>query len=101
MTGTSETRRSRMLGALLVTALVVSLTLAGCSQGPTAAEKKTTCFGNEARVEAVMKLFKADSGMDAPLDKVLKDTGAVCPSGGTYTWDPATSVLTCSVHGHP
>ena len=88
-------------GTAIAIVLVAALALAGCAQGPTAAEQKATCFANEATVETAMSLFKADSGLDAPLQDVLDKTHAVCPSGGTYSYDPATGKVTCSVHGHP
>jgi hypothetical protein len=47
-----------------------------------------------------MKLFKADSGIDAPLQTVVDKTHVVCPAGGTYSYDPTTGVVNCSVHGH-
>jgi uncharacterized protein YceK len=85
---------------IIVIVLVIGLTLAGCAQGPTAAEQKAQCFANEALIEGEMKLFKADSGLDAPLQDVLDATHAVCPNGGKYSYDPTTGVATCSVHGH-
>ena len=81
--------------------LALALALSGCTQVPNPADLKAKCFVNEARVQAVMKLFLGDTGMDAPFDSVLAKTDAVCPSGGKYSWDPKTSVVSCSVHGHP
>ena len=48
-----------------------------------------------------MKLFTADSGLEAPFSTVVAKTQSVCPSGGRYSWDAATGVVTCSIHGHP
>jgi hypothetical protein len=48
-----------------------------------------------------MVMFKADSGLDAPIQDVLNATHVVCPNGGVYSYDPATGVATCSIHGHP
>lgn len=90
-------RRTGIIGIIL--AVVVVLALVGCAQGPTA-EQKAQCFANEALIETEMKLFKADSGLDAPLQGVLDATHAVCPNGGKYSYDPTTGVATCSVHGH-
>lgn len=81
--------------------LVVSLALAGCATTPSAEEQKAQCFANETLVGSEMRLFNADSGLDAPLQTVLDKTHAVCPSGGKYSYDPATGIVTCSVHGHP
>jgi hypothetical protein len=94
------TRRASMIVAIVVV-VVVMVGLAGCAQGPSAAEQKARCFANETLIEGEMKLFKADSGLDAPLSDVLRATHAVCPSGGTYSYDVATGRATCSVHGHP
>ncbi|HEX9093686.1 MAG TPA: hypothetical protein VF902_06860, partial [Coriobacteriia bacterium] len=69
--------------------------------GPSAEEQKAKCFANEALIRTEMELFKADSGLDARLKNVLDATHAVCPSGGTYSYDPATGIADCSVHGHP
>ena len=87
--------------ATMTAALALAIALSGCTQGPSAADLKAECFVNQARVQAVMKLFSADTGMDAPFESVLAKADAVCPSGGKYSWDPATSVVSCSVHGHP
>lgn len=94
-------RRRGMIPIAL--ALLVALALGGCAQSAKAAaeEAKAKCFANEATVETAMSLFKADSGMDAPLQDVLDKTHAVCPSGGKYSYDPATGKVTCSIHGHP
>lgn len=89
-------RRASIIGAILVVVVLLS----GCAQGPTAAEQKARCFANEKLIETEMRLFKADSGLEAPLKDVLRTTHAVCPSGGTYSYDPATGIATCSVHGH-
>lgn len=85
---------------IIVIMLVVVLALAGCAKGLTAEEQKAKCFANEALVEIEMKVYKADTGMDAPFQDVLDRTHVVCPSGGTYSFDPARGVVTCSVHGH-
>ena len=88
--------------AIIVVMLVAVLALGACAaQGPTAAEQKAKCFANEALVQTEMKLFTADTGMDAPFASVLSKTHAICPSGGTYSYDPATGIVSCSVHGHP
>ena len=92
-------KRSGIIGVALALGLI--LALAGCSRGSNAAEQKAKCFANEALIGTEMKLFKADSGLDAPLQTVLDKTHVVCPSGGKYSYDPTTGVVNCSVHGHP
>jgi hypothetical protein len=89
--------------AIIAIVLVAVLALAGCAaQAPTGAEQKAKCFANEALLQTEMKLFNADTGgMDPPFQSVVDKTKAVCPGGGTYSYDPATGLVTCSVHGHP
>jgi hypothetical protein len=108
--GDEGTRMKRtVLGRVVVVpAVVILLTIAllfsatGCSQAPTAAELKAKCFANEAQMQTVMKVFAADTGgVNASFDTVVAKTNSVCPSGGKYSWDPATQIVTCSVHGHP
>ena len=93
-------RRTRTL--LVVTALLLALVaLAGCSQQTKAEADKQRCFANETLVAAEMRLFQADTGMQAPLADVVAKLHAECPSGGTYSYDATSGVVTCSVHGHP
>ena len=87
--------------SIIVFLLLVVITIAGCAQGPTAAQQKAQCFANEKIIESEMVMFKADSGLDAPIQDVLNATHVVCPNGGVYSYDPATGVATCSIHGHP
>jgi pectin methylesterase-like acyl-CoA thioesterase len=98
----SPAKRLAVLAAVAAVALAMVLALAACSSAPTAAETKAKCFANEAELRTMMKLFSADTGgIEAPFASVVAKTGAKCPSGGTYSWDSATGVVTCSVHGHP
>lgn len=85
----------------IAAALAVVLILGGCAQGSAASDGKAKCFANEELIGAEMRLFKADSGMDAPIQDVVDKLHAACPSGGTYSYDATTQVVTCSVHGHP
>ena len=94
-------RRTIVMVILVTIALAFVVAVAGCSQGAAAAEQKTACFANEALLRSEMALFKADSGIDAPFDSVVAKLHVVCPSGGTYSYDATTGVVTCSVHGHP
>ena len=97
-------RRARRtaIGVVVVLGLLAVLALGGCAASkPSVAETRDQCFSNETVIRAEMSLFKADSGLDAPLSDVLDKTHLVCPSGGTYSYDATTGVVTCSVHGHP
>ena len=89
-------RRSIIVALILVAVLAI----AGCSQNAAAGQKEK-CFANEALLRTEMQLLKADSGMDAPFQIVLAKTQLVCPSGGKYSYDATSGVVTCSVHGHP
>jgi ABC-type glycerol-3-phosphate transport system substrate-binding protein len=93
-------RRTRVV--LLAIVLVVALAaLAGCAGQSKAAADKERCFANEALIGAEMKLFTADAGIQAPIQDVVTKLHAECPSGGTYSYDATTGVVTCSIHGHP
>jgi hypothetical protein len=86
----------------LVALTAAALILAGCGAGtPVAAEQKAQCFANESLIQDEMKLFNEDSGMYPPLKDVLDKMQLKCPSGGTYSFDATTGVVTCSIHGHP
>lgn len=89
-------RRTDIIAIVLLAALV----LAGCTQGQKAAEQKARCFAGESLVETELKLFTADTGMDAPFQSVVDKTHVVCPSGGKCSFDPKTGFVNCSVHGH-
>jgi len=95
----TDTKAITLLVAMAF-ALALALALAGCAQVSPAEEQKAKCFANETLVGAEMKLLKADSGMDAPFQIVLDKTHVVCPSGGTYSYDTTSGVVTCSIHGH-
>jgi Na+-transporting NADH:ubiquinone oxidoreductase subunit NqrC len=86
---------------IIVLLVVAAVAVAGCAQDSAAAQQKAQCFANEKIIQTAMGLFKADSGLDAPLKDVLDSTHVACPSGGTYSYDPATGIATCSIHGHP
>jgi len=77
--------------------------------GPAIADpaKKEACFGNERTVETQAAAWTAQNPGGPPPSSVsgLVSAGVlrsapVCPSGGAYSYDPARSTLTCSVHGH-
>ncbi len=88
--------------AILVLVLTLGLGVAACAPaGPSATELKAQCFSNEQLIGASMKLFYADAGIYPPLSTVTDKLHLKCPSGGAYTFDAATGVVTCSVHGHP
>jgi hypothetical protein len=93
-------KRSAVVAALLSVALALTLASAGCA-GASAGEQKAACFANISMMQTEMRLFNADSGLNAPFATVVAKTGSVCPSGGKYSYDAATGVVSCSIHGHP
>jgi hypothetical protein len=88
-------------GLALVVALVCLVGLSACSSAPNPAALKDKCFSNEALIGAEMKLFYADSGTYPPITTVVEKMHLACPSGGVYSYDATSGVVTCSVHGHP
>ncbi len=98
----------RFLGGFVVVAVLAALAagmmLGGCVSKPvalTAAQTKAQCFENQSRIRQMMDLFYADSQTYPPVETVAEKLHVACPSGGTYSFDPDTDVVTCSVHGHP
>lgn len=90
-----------VLAFAVVAALALVALLAGCAGQSTADANKEKCFANIAVIQAEMKLFKEDSGLDAPIADVVSRLHMVCPSGGTYSYDASSGVVSCSIHGHP
>ncbi len=93
--------RRGMTVVALVALLVATLLIAGCAGPSAAAVQKAQCFANESLIQSYMKLFNEDSGIYPPLQDVIDKLHVKCPSGGTYSFDATTGVVTCSVHGHP
>ncbi len=90
----------KRIAAILV--LTMALGVAACAPAaPSAAELKAQCFQNQTLIAAEMNLFNADSGMYPPITTVVEKMNLKCPSGGTYSFDEKTLVVSCSVHGHP
>jgi hypothetical protein len=85
----------------LVALLVATLLVAGCAGPSAAAAQKAQCFANESLIQSYMKLFNEDSGIYPPLQDVIDKLHVKCPSGGTYSFDATTGIVTCSIHGHP
>jgi hypothetical protein len=105
--------------ALLVTALVFALALAGCAAPkPPAAEQlaqsggpasmvgqakdnaaEVTCRTNRAQIDQLYSAAQSAGSGSTDFAAVLAQSRATCPSGGAYSWDAATSKTRCSVHG--
>jgi hypothetical protein len=86
----------------VILVLLVGLGMAACAPAaPSAADLKAKCFSNETLIAAEMKLFYADAGIYPPIATVVEKTHLTCPSGGTYSFDEKTGIVTCSIHGHP
>jgi hypothetical protein len=90
----------RRIAAILV--LTLALGVAACAPStPSAADLKAQCYNNETLIGAEMQLFYADSGIYPPIATVVEKMGRPCPSGGVYSFDETSSVVSCSIHGHP
>lgn len=66
--------------------------------------QKRACYANERTIEGAAQVYKAEHGttpdtIDALVPEFLS-TKPVCPTGGTYSWDPETGKVTCSKHGN-
>ena len=95
-------RVSAPLALLFLLVLVVfGLTACGPSKADIAAQQKQDCFANESRVKTAMDLVHADTGFYPNVADAVRELSAKCPAGGTYTFDPNTDAVSCTVHGHP
>ena len=93
--------RRFVLGVLGVMCACV-LAACGPSAAQVAAQQKAECFNHESQILTAINLVHADTGVYPDIASVLKQLpSAKCPSGGTYTFDPNTDTVTCSVHGKP
>ena len=91
---------------LIALAFVGVLTLAvlsGCgpSKAQLAEQNRQQCFANEQQIKMAMDAVYADSDIYPSVADVVAKLGIKCPDGGTYTFDPNTNTVSCSVHGHP
>jgi hypothetical protein len=102
---------------LVVASIVLLLALVGCggakSESATGSANGPGTIVNEAKDNAAIAACRtnralldqqyamAQSAGDAPADfaTVLSQSGAKCPSGGTYSLDATTGKARCSIHG--
>jgi hypothetical protein len=103
---------------LVVASIVLLLALVGCGGAKSESATGSANGGpgtivNEAKDNAAIAACRtnralldqqyamAQSAGDAPADfaTVLSQSGAKCPSGGTYSLDATTGKARCSIHG--
>jgi hypothetical protein len=96
------TRFGRVIVAAALLALVVA-GLSGCSpsKAGVAAQQQQQCFSNERQIKTATDLVHADTGIYPDVASVTSKLDLKCPAGGTYTFDPNTDIVSCSIHGHP
>jgi len=90
-----------LMGLLLVVSLA-SILAAACSpsKAEIAAQQRDQCFANEQQIKMAIDLVNADTGVYPEIGGVVTKLGVKCPAGGTYSFDPNTNTVSCSVHGH-
>ena len=89
------------LVALLVSAVMPGLIGCGPGKAAVAAQQREQCFANERNIAMAIGAIHADSGLYPDVQDTANKLGAKCPAGGTYTFDQASGVISCSIHGHP
>jgi len=92
-------RRTAVIVLLLF--LAIAAVACGPSKVEVAAQQKQECFANEQRIKLAINLVNADTGVYPDIKNVLAQLDATCPAGGTYSFDPNTDTVSCSIHGHP
>ena len=93
--------RASVGAALLLAFAVLGVTACTPSKAQVAAEHREQCFNNEHQIKLAIDLVHADSGVYPDVKNVVAELKLRCPDGGTYSYDPNTDIVTCSVHGHP
>ena len=94
-----------LLGCCLVGGIVAAVVIPAVNASNAAADK-ARCFMAEESTEGAAQLFMKENGGKRPesFEALIAADYMVsppyCRSGGTYTFDPARSTVTCSVHGH-
>jgi competence protein ComGC len=93
-----------LLGCCLVGSILAAIAIPAFTTRQAGAQEKV-CYSNERNVEAAAQVYGAENNGEMPesIDTLVPDylkTVPACPSGGTYTWDPADGTDICSVHGH-
>jgi hypothetical protein len=95
-------RRIRLAVCLALVLALAAVTLLAC--GPSAAEKaaqdRDACFANQTQIKMAMSVINADTGVYPEITSVTTKLDLKCPSGGTYSFDPTTATVSCSIHGH-
>jgi hypothetical protein len=91
-----------VVAAMLALAVgVLGVTACSPSKAQVAAQHQQQCFNNEHQTKLAIDLVHADSGVYPDVKNVVAELKLRCPDGGTYSYDPNTDIVTCSVHGHP
>jgi hypothetical protein len=93
--------RRIVLVMMLLTVASIALVACGPSKAEVAAQQKEQCFTSQRQLKLALGVIYADSGIYPDVQDAANKLGAKCPSGGTYSFDPSTDTVSCSVHGHP
>ena len=83
--------------ALALTAL--SVVACGPSKAEIAQQQRDECFATQKQIKLATDLVNADTGIYPDIASVVAQLHATCPAGGTYSFDPKTNTVSCSVHG--
>ena len=97
--------RARLIARLSLAVVLALAALGMVACGPSKAEiaqqQKDECFATMSQMKLAIDLVNADTGVYPDVAGVVAQLHAKCPSGGTYSFNPNTNVVSCSVHGHP
>ncbi|MDR3685511.1 MAG: hypothetical protein P4L93_00905 [Coriobacteriia bacterium] len=92
---------ARLSLAVVLALAALSVVACGPSKAEIAQQQKDECFATMSQMKLAIDLVNADTGVYPDVASVVAQLHAKCPSGGTYSFDPNTNVVSCSVHGHP
>jgi competence protein ComGC len=93
-----------LLGMLFLCGIMAVLSIPMIGQMAQTDVLQKACFANERAVDGASQTYAAvERAMPGSQQELVRKgylpSERKCPAGGTYTYDPKTGRITCSIHG--
>jgi len=92
-------RTVRLALALVLALTALAVVACGPSKAEIAQQQRDECFATQKQIKLATDLVNADTGIYPDIASVVAQLHEKCPAGGTYSFDPKTNTVSCSVHG--